>query len=153
MAPTFQLDHPSTGGTDIVGMARVNSFYGPGTSAAWLITIMASWMHMQDESNTHLVHPIAHMLYTNWAAIDLVYQLRHLKFPGTNADEAQEGQSNLAAIAAALTVTYWGVCHTSSQLLYCLTKDMGSSLHRVPGTERRYVALILGLILQSMTGP
>jgi hypothetical protein len=154
MAPTSRLDLPSTaaGGSDVIGMALVNSFYGPGTPVAWLLTILASLMHMQDKDNTHLVHPIAHMLYTNWASIDLVHQLRYLEFPEPNAESTYKSHSNLAAIAAALTVTFWGLCHTSSQLLYCLTIDMESSLHRVPGTERRYVAIMLGLMLPSMSG-
>jgi hypothetical protein len=138
MAPVFHIDLSSTtGSNDPLGIAGVTSFYGPGTWGAWVLTVVASWIHMRKHEDAYLLHPIGHMLYTNWAAIDIIRQL------------ASQKNKNTGSVGAAFLVTYWGLCQTSLQLLYCMTKDRGSSR---PGTQRRYFALVLGLVLPSITG-
>jgi hypothetical protein len=48
------------------------------------------------------------MLYTNWAAVDL---LRQLRFKNSNKAFQETGHASSASIAAAFNVTYWGVLH------------------------------------------
>ncbi|KAH3957236.1 hypothetical protein HBH70_231450 [Parastagonospora nodorum] len=53
----------------------VNSFYGPGSWAAWCIVLITSWLPIIQDDHSHNLHFISCALYTNWAAVDAFRQL------------------------------------------------------------------------------
>ncbi|CAN9142400.1 unnamed protein product [Alternaria alternata] len=58
--------------------SHISGFYGPGAWAAWVITMVASWIPVTQGDYTHNLHFIGYALYTNWAAIDLMRQLNRV---------------------------------------------------------------------------
>lgn len=89
------------------------------------------------------------MLYTNWVAVDLLRQLKFMTNITTKTRSSAYGVSSKGSVAATFTVTYWGLLQASLQLLYCLSAESWSSQR---GTQRRYITLILGLLLPSLMG-
>jgi hypothetical protein len=89
---------------DPYGISRVSGFYGPGAWAAWVIATTFSWLSILRGAHELSYDIIAHLLYTNWAAIDLIRQIR--------SDEPLVGP-----VAAAVVVSYWGLLNLYFQHL------------------------------------
>ncbi|KAF7680148.1 hypothetical protein GT037_001799 [Alternaria burnsii] len=58
--------------------SQISGFYGPGAWAAWVITMVASWIPVVQGDYTHNLHFIGYAIYTNWAAIDLMSQFNRV---------------------------------------------------------------------------
>jgi hypothetical protein len=90
---------------DTLGIGSVSGFYGTGAWAAWILALVSSWYAIiwctapKGSRDTLL-----HLLYTNWAAVDLFRQMGN--------DEVM-----FAPLAAAATITFWGLLHADLQLL------------------------------------
>ncbi|OAK96144.1 hypothetical protein IQ06DRAFT_296936 [Phaeosphaeriaceae sp. SRC1lsM3a] len=83
---------------DPYGFDQVSGFYGPGTWAGWVIAVTSTWLAILKGTHKLNYDLIGHLLYTNWAAIDLIRQLR--------SDDPLIGPT-----AAAIVVSYWGMVH------------------------------------------
>lgn len=88
--------------TDPGRIDQVSGFYGPGAWASWVVVIIWSWLAIMNGEMTLSHDSVAHLLYTNWAAVDL---LRQLKGDATS----------LNALTAALIATYWGLVNHLAQ--------------------------------------
>jgi hypothetical protein len=78
MASINHLDlTPAKSSEDVLGIASLSGFYGRETYAAWIFTVAASWLNLRRGKQAPNVHHIAHLLYTNWAAIDLSSTQHH----------------------------------------------------------------------------
>lgn len=93
--------------TDVVihqasGIDEVNGFYGPGAWYSWVITIIWSWFKIMNGEKLLTYDIMAHLLYTSWAAIDL---LRQLKGEATS----------FGALTASIIATYWGLVNDLAQ--------------------------------------
>jgi len=78
----------------------VSSYYGPGSWAAWCITLFGSWIALLRDDYTHDLHFIVSALYTNGAAVDAMrYQYREDKVYDVRLDwykpEAEYGKRPL----------------------------------------------------------
>jgi len=120
---------------DPFGISLVSGFYGPGAWAGWIIALISSW-------NSLRKRPIAgpsydtllQLLYINWAAIDLIRQM--------NSDSPTFGP-----LAAAITITFWGLANTFAQMMYSLRIKNNSPLWlSVIGTALPSLALFSFLI-------
>ncbi|KAF2833081.1 hypothetical protein CC86DRAFT_4765 [Ophiobolus disseminans] len=148
MASTYHLNlAPATIGEDVLGIAKVSGFYGPGNWAAWLLTIAASWIAIWEDGHTQMFHVVTHVLYTNWAAVDLLRQLRPMDQSKAVADSGHHGVSNHGPVAAAFNVTYWGLLQIGSQYVHVLLIPDWQ-----PNAQRRRIILLLGQLLPSLAG-
>jgi hypothetical protein len=90
---------------DVFGISSVSGFYGTGAWAASILALMSSWYAIiwctAPKGNRDT---LPHLLYTNWAAVDLFRQMGN--------DEVM-----FAPLAAAVTITFWGLLHADLQLL------------------------------------
>jgi hypothetical protein len=102
--------------TDIL---QVSGFYGPGTWAAWLITLLASWIPILRNDYTSNLHYISYALYTNWAAIDLMRQTPKYVFRFKDALENPILISQQEPMAASFAVAGLGAAHAYLQYLVC----------------------------------
>lgn len=136
--------------SDPLGIANVNGFYGNGAWAGWFITLVSSWIGILYKPTTKNHYDLyLHLLYTNWAAVDIIRQLPAL--PSLSA-EAKPGEPPLfGALAAAFTVAFWGIIHAGFQLHVCIK----NSQDRLTGQSarqcfrQRYTILMYGLLLPS----
>jgi hypothetical protein len=125
----------------------VSGFYGPGTWAAWFISIVASWwriIRVSEETfdpNTWLF-----LLGTNWAAVGLFRGIRMAQsIPHDSLTYDAELGSMKGSIGAAFIVTFWGTFHGLMQ--YLITMILFDNLK----TQRyRLWTLFLGMILPSL---
>ncbi|KAJ5964799.1 uncharacterized protein N7479_004675 [Penicillium vulpinum] len=132
---------------DVLGIGNVSGFYGPGSWAAWFISIVASWGRLiraseeRFDPNTWLF-----LLGTNWAAVGLFRGIRMAQsIPLDSLTYDADLGSLKGSIGAAFTVTFWGSFHSSLQ--YLLTIMLFDTLE-----PRRYRlwTLLLGMILPSL---
>ena len=65
----------------------VSGFYGPGTWAAWCVTLIASWAPILRDDYTHNLHFITYFIYMNAATID-VFRNVHM---GRKSDKLASG--------------------------------------------------------------
>jgi hypothetical protein len=149
MPSIYHLDLiPATSSEDVLGIASVSGFYGPGTYAAWIVTVAASWLDLRRGKQTQNIHHIAHLLYTNWAAIDLLHQLSVINHIEPATGLPYDSVSNLASVAAAFTATYWGMLQAGVQYILCVFYFDMAFEH-----ESRSILFLFGLIIPSLTGP
>lgn len=152
---------PSRDSPDPLGILTVSGIYGPGNWAGWFLTTVASWLAIfrpAIERDTEGIHHdmIMHILFTNWAAIDLFRQLGFRQ--AAKNDEARKQLGG--AIAAAVTMTFWGLHTALWQLGFCVffdkgRDDRGSSssiraVRDVASQYRRSIVLLLGTVLPSI---
>lgn len=137
---------------DPLGISKISGFYGNGTWASWFLTLASSWHGIVFEPASSSVRDVldvlGHMLYTNWAAIDVFRQLHALESSNDEVENAVHG-----ALGAALTITYLGVFHGFFQLCICWERK-ASGRRDVTAPERRgyglrFAILLYGLILPS----
>lgn len=104
---------------DILGIAEISGFYGPGPWSAWVITIAASWRRIRQGSEERIdPNTWAFLLGINWAALELwrgIYDERHIP-PGSLRHEP-ELMKRRGSIGAALNVTFWGSSHAVFQFI------------------------------------
>ncbi|KAJ5445952.1 hypothetical protein N7491_002034 [Penicillium cf. griseofulvum] len=132
---------------DVLGIGNVSGFYGPGSWAAWFISVVASWwriIRISEESfdpNTWLF-----LLGTNWAVVGLFRGIRMAQsIPRDSLTYDAELGSMKGSIGAAFIVTFWGTFHGLMQ--YLLTMVLFDNLK----TQRyRLWTLLLGMILPSL---
>lgn len=118
--------------SDAANVAAVSGFYGPGAWAAWICSLTSTWY-------TLLLRPkltgcsdlIVTLLYTNWAAVELLKQV--------NSENRSE---TYASLGAAMTITFWGWCHAVLQVSVCILAVPRSSV-----TRRRALFAISGVIV------
>ena len=135
---------------DILGIADVSGFYGPGTWAGWFITILAAWWriirvsHEKFDPNTWLF-----LLCTNWAAVDLwrgLFAVRH--FSRNSLTFEEDLNKKMGKLGAALNVTFWGAFHAALQ--FCVTntrfKDPAIRVHRLRTLALGVILPLLALI-------
>ena len=120
--------------------AQVSGFYGPGTWAAWVITLVSSWILIFLGDYTHNLHFMSYALYTNWAAIDLLRRT-------VQKTEDTQSQSAIAALA----VVRVGISNACLQIGQCLhrSKDMNPQRKRL--ADRRLLCIAIGLLLPVAT--
>ena len=124
---------------------QISGFYGPGAWAAWIITLVASWISLFQVDSTHNLHFIGYSLYMNWAAIDLISQFSQA---ARDRDHLNIDQARLENITASLAILSIGICHAVAQtaLVWRLhSYTLGSDFS--PSLRRRLLVLILGLLI------
>jgi hypothetical protein len=100
----------------------VSSFYGPGSWAAWCIIRITSWIPIIQNDYSHNFHFISYALYTNWAAVDA---LRQLKFEGTDISLASDFRQHIIfetivdQAATMHAVLALGMSHALVNYAYC----------------------------------
>jgi hypothetical protein len=106
MAPTLShviraISHDAVFEHDAVfDVNGVSGFYGPGAWSAWFLILVTSWVATIRGDYSHNIHHIGYLLYTNWAAVDLIRQATK---PLINSTDTTRGQPPLnASLAAAL---------------------------------------------------
>lgn len=86
---------------DPLDILSVSGFYGPGAWLAWILSLSSTWYTLisRKESSQNL-DLISSLLYTNWAALDLLMRI----FRGS-------ARESYGSFAAAVTITAWGFWH------------------------------------------
>lgn len=97
------------------GFSQISSFYGPGAWAAWVITMVASWIPIIHGDYAHNLHFVGYALYTNWAAIDFIYQIN--RDLGDKSDSSATKQARLENTIASIAVMNVGTCQAVGQML------------------------------------
>lgn len=123
---------------------QISGFYGPGAWAAWIITILSSWIPFYQTSSKGTAPYIAYALYTNWASIDT---FRHVLIIYRSADDVQRMYSTNVVIAAN-AINLMGALHASLQLSICFanwTVEMNVTRRRQLSSQ--IMVLTTGLIL------
>jgi hypothetical protein len=93
-------------GNSSLDFSQVSGFYGPGPWAAWLLAIISSFYSLCLRPGKATIPTILpQILYTNWAAIDLLRQV--------GADNLSFG-----SLTAAACITYWGLCQLLVLAIY-----------------------------------
>ena len=131
----------------VLGIGNVSGFYGPGSWAGWLLSIVASWWRLiraseeRFDPNTWLF-----LLGTNWAAVGLFRGVRMAQsIPSDSLTYAADLGSLKGSIGAAFNVTFWGIFHGSMQYFVTMM------LFEDPKTQRhRLWTLFLGMMLPSL---
>jgi hypothetical protein len=124
---------------DPLGIKNVSGFYGPGAWIAYSLTLATSWVAVIRNDQAHNLHHIGYLFYVNWAAIDLIRTFAlHATGPATGAN---------GSVAAALSVTWWGVAHATSQFAMSFFQGGLSNAHGKPKARRRCTLLELGIVL------
>jgi hypothetical protein len=125
--------HVSATPPDPLGISKVSGFYGPGSWAAWFLTICGSWLHLWvDHSGSYLdVSAWSYLAYTNWAAIALIRHSIPLYALKSEKDTAGWVE-NAGQTAAALTIVFFGCLHGTAQWVRCgNTVESGRGLQRL----------------------
>ncbi|CAN9186137.1 unnamed protein product [Alternaria alternata] len=94
--------------------SQISGFYGPGAWAAWVITMVASWIPVIQGDYAHNLHFIGYALYTNWAAIDFTYQIN--RDLGDKSDFSAAKQVRLENTIASIAVMNVGTCQAVGQM-------------------------------------
>jgi len=100
--------------------AQISGFYGPGTWAAWVITLITSWIPILLSDHKHNLHYLAYALYTNWATVDLKLQTTQASQHEKDFGEVDPAQ--LQNIIAARSVVDIGILHAMVQYAVCLVQ-------------------------------
>ncbi|KAJ5170799.1 uncharacterized protein N7500_003582 [Penicillium coprophilum] len=132
---------------DVLGIGNVSGFYGPGSWAAWFISIVASWWRLLRVSEERFdPNTWVFLLGTNWAAVGLFRGIRMAQsIPLDSLTYDAELGSLKGSIGAAFNVTFWGTFHCLMQYLLTMI------LFDTPKTQRyRLWTLLLGMILPSL---
>lgn len=148
---------PSPNGPDPLGILKVSGIYGSGTSAGWLLTVTASWLaifaSIKGRNKKGIHHDLVmHVVFTNWAAIDLLRQLGLRQ--AADADEARKEFGG--AIAAALTITFWGLQIALWQFGFCVfidnkaTRSPSQAVWDLVCRYKRSLVLLSGTLLPSI---
>ena len=123
---------------------QISGFYGPGTWAAWVITLITSWIPILQNDHKHNLHYISYLLYTNWATIDLIRQValavRHQKGFG------EVSHTQLQNINAALAVVQVGILHGAAQFALCCFLAKGQDADIINDIKRRRQYISIGLL-------
>ncbi|KAF2621143.1 hypothetical protein BU25DRAFT_252944 [Macroventuria anomochaeta] len=130
MGHVLHLDLP-LGPANLLGISAASGLNGPGAWAFWIMTVFLSWTHIGISTYLSDFY-VSSLLYTNWTAADLLYQLPCLDTPFAH------GVSLRGSVAASFTITYWGFYHASLQLLVCFVYGRRSTLppaHGQPGGD------------------
>ncbi|KAF2729391.1 hypothetical protein EJ04DRAFT_589228 [Polyplosphaeria fusca] len=140
----------SSASPDPLGIAAVSGFYGQGACSGWYLTILASWYNLLGQPDAmRWPNMVAYLLATNWAAIDLFRQTSRY----TNSSSHDDATKLLGSIAAATTITYWGLVHAISQFmlpqLYNHVKRE-SAFTSYTRPDWKFAALLVGSALPSM---
>ncbi|KAJ5365178.1 hypothetical protein N7517_008064 [Penicillium concentricum] len=129
---------------DALGIGNVSGFYGPGSWAAWFISIVASWCRLlrvsedRFDPNTWLF-----LLGTNWAAVALFRVIRMAQsIPLDSLTYDADLGSLKGSIGAAFNVTFWGTFHGLMQYLLAMIIFDTRKAQRY-----RLWTLLLGMIL------
>lgn len=119
---------------DPYGISQVSGFYGPGAWASWIIALTSSWISLLGRrGDQELSYDlIAHLLYFNWAAVDLLRQV--IRAHGT-----------IASLAAAVGVSYWGLLQNFMQFMLIGT----CGVKRIRREGKVLLVLCIGLVLPS----
>ena len=96
---------------------QISGFYGPGAWAAWVITLIASWIPLLQGDYTHNLHFIGYAIYTNWAAIDLIHHVSQVP-PQDQQNWSDADKARLDNIAASLAVLQIGICQMITQMCF-----------------------------------
>jgi hypothetical protein len=102
------------GTDDPLGIRQVSGLYGPGTWAGWYIMVLSSWYTLITTGKLLNTPYVGCMLFIHWTGIHLMLQ--------TYAWEASD-HTRQGSIAAAFTVTYWGLHYATSQYLLFFCKN------------------------------
>jgi hypothetical protein len=121
--------------------SQISGFYGPGAWAAWIITMVASWIPVIQGDYTHNLHFIGYALYTNWAAIDFIRQVN--RDPGDNSDCSAAKQARLENTIASIAVMNVGTCQAVGQMLvYIYIVEYKSTRNqRLSAVRRMYLSV------------
>ncbi|KAH7067990.1 hypothetical protein BKA63DRAFT_570106 [Paraphoma chrysanthemicola] len=154
MASSVSVAKSPAPSSDPSGIDNVSGFYGPGAWAAWLLTLLTSWIVLLVESHTHNWYFITYLLYINWAAIDMLGQMRRFQ----DAQSPTEQLQMFGPLSACLAVVSWGVLHATSQIAYTVFRP--STAFRIRGRTpmwssynvRTALLLSMGTILPFLAG-
>jgi hypothetical protein len=124
---------------------QISGFYGPGTWAAWVITIITSWIPMMQNDYEHNLHYILYSLYTNWAAIDAIRLIAQAPRHQTDSGEVEKALAE--CLVASLAVVKVGVYHAILQIIMCIFKEKGQSNSHLVKIRRRVLYIGCGLLL------
>jgi hypothetical protein len=156
-SPAHQILHLEILSAKMSDLANeVNGFYGPGTWAAWVITLMASWIPILRKDYKSNIHYISYALYTNWAAIDLFRQkpsTRTLQPRSTEDPDDPLLLSREKVMAAPFAVVGVGIVHAYMQYIICLRQHREEEKlenGNVKAARRRSYIMLLGIALPSI---
>jgi hypothetical protein len=135
---------------------EVTGFYGAGAWAAWVITLMASWIPILRKDYESNPHYISYALYTNWATIDMFRQK-----PSTHALQSRSTEDpdepllvlREKVMAASFAVVGVGVVHAHMQYVVCLRqlrKEKTMEHGNAKSIRRRSHVILLGVALPSI---
>jgi hypothetical protein len=150
MAPLISHIARATIKDDPLGITSVSGFYGPGSWIAWYLTLITSWIAVVRNDQSHNLHQIGCLLYTNWAAIDVIR--RSVQSPPNDTIVASSPPLPNGPLGAALSVTWWGVVHATLQYTYTVFRNERASGPHYRKARRRYSLLELGIILPAVAG-
>jgi hypothetical protein len=149
MSPTPSSVGPVFGALshdDIFDVNGVSGFYGPGAWSAWFLILVTSWIATIRGDYSNNIHHIGYLLYTNWAAVDLIRQ--SIKLSTSSADTSSTQLHANGSLAAALLITSWGTIHAASQFLYTYASRYQNDVSE----RRRRRLLALGSIIPLCAG-
>jgi hypothetical protein len=97
---------------DPLGIAAVSSVYGPGTWAAWFISVCVSWWKTVAAHNS-TIDPNFWLFVLGiwWAAVDLTHRMWKITARDCNSNGGKAAAKDMGALAAAFTVLWVGVMH------------------------------------------
>ncbi|KAG9193621.1 hypothetical protein G6011_03656 [Alternaria panax] len=126
---------------------EINGFYGPGSWAAWVITMIVSWIPILQNDYESNLHYMLYALYTNWATIDAIRWTVQASRAQTELVEVEKAL--VERLVTSLAVVELGVAQAVFQISLCLLReDKESDSDEVKRKRRRRVWLItLGLLL------
>ena len=132
----------STAAPDPIGIAKVSGWYGPGTWAAWFLTIMGAWLGIFRASEAKVDgNTWSYLIGTNWAAADLLRYVRLVSHGSTRSEQ----MLLLGSYAAAFNITFWGLFHAVWQLFWtCIL------FRKHKRAKQRGRTLLAGLVLPSI---
>jgi hypothetical protein len=136
----------STAAPDPISFAHVSGFYGPGSWAAWLLTICASWIRLFREPRVFDVNMWLYLLGVNWAAIELFKNTRETM--ALREAGADNWMRNCATIGAAMNVVVWGRWHAILQLATLVPAALTFDLD---GEIQRSLTLLIGLVFPAVS--
>jgi hypothetical protein len=137
-----RMDPTSTPSTQMSG------FYGPGAWAAWVITLIASWISLIQSDYGHNLHFIGYSLYTNWAAVDLIRQISQAP---RDHSHLKINQAHLEGIVASSAVMSMGICQAVAQIALQLLRWESPGSDSKPFVRRRLLFLNFGLLIPLCT--
>jgi len=125
--------------------SQISGFYGPGTWAAWVITLVTSWIPILRNDHKHNLHYVTYALYTNWASVDLIRQMNQAHQHAKDFGEVDPAHSQ--NIIAALAVVRVGIFNAWLQIAVChqMARDQNADTRKNIG--RRLWCIIIGSLL------